>query len=129
MVRVHAPARRTARPGRTSTSGAWATSGLTWSPTTTPASSHRGPTDRLIGSRVAASATGEISAQSFFLDPASGNETAIDGGAWRPVVDPTDKWAVTWDGTMKIGPDGITPVPDEGALVLRGFADACRRDH
>ena len=46
--------------------------------------------DRLIGSRVAASTTGEITAQSFFLDPASGDETAIDGGAWRPVVDPTD---------------------------------------
>ena len=80
--------------------------------------------DRLIGSRVAADATGgEISAQSFFIDPASGDETAIDGSAWRPVVDPTDHWAVTWDGTVKLGPDGVTPVPDDGALVLRGFAD------
>ena len=30
---------------------------------------------------------------------------------------------MTWDGTVKLGPDGMTPVPDEGALVLRGFTD------
>ena len=65
---------------------------------------------------------------SFFIDPASGDETAIDGSAWRPVVDPTDHWAVTWDGTVKLGPDGMTPVPDEGALVLRGFTDERRDD-
>ena len=80
--------------------------------------------DRLIGSRIAAGAgDGELAATSFFIDPASGNETAIDGDAWRPSVDPTDQWAVTWDGTVKVGPDGMTPVAAKGSLVLRGFSD------
>jgi len=79
--------------------------------------------DRLIGSRIAAGGSGGLTARSFFVDPANGDETAIDGSAWRPAVDPTDSWAVTWDGTVKVGPDGMTPVPDEGSLVLRGFSD------
>jgi hypothetical protein len=80
--------------------------------------------DRLIGSRIAAAANGgEVTARSFFVDPASGDETAIDGDVWRPAVDPTDHWAVTWDGSVKVGPDGMTPVANEGSLVLRGFSD------
>jgi hypothetical protein len=31
---------------------------------------------------------------------------------------------VTWDGSVKVGPDGMTPVAAEGALVLRSFRDA-----
>ena len=81
--------------------------------------------DRLIGSRIAAGVgDGELAATSFFIDPASGDETPIDGDAWRPSVDPTDRWAVTWDGTVKVGPDGMTPVAAKGSLVLRGFSDA-----
>ena len=79
--------------------------------------------ERLIGSRIAAGAAGEVAATSFFIDPASGDETAIDGDAWRPSVDPTDHWAVTWDGTVEVGPDGMTPVAAKGSLVLRGFSD------
>jgi hypothetical protein len=81
--------------------------------------------ERLIGSRIAAGpASGEVTATSFFIDPASGDETPINGAAWRPSVDPTDRWAVTWDGTVKLGPDGMTPVAAQGSLVLRGFSDA-----
>jgi hypothetical protein len=77
--------------------------------------------DRLIGSRIAAGAAGgAVTAKSFFIDPASGNETAIDGDAWRPSVDPKEHWAVTWDGTVKVGRDGMTPIAAEGSLVLRG---------
>jgi hypothetical protein len=79
--------------------------------------------DRLIGSRVAAGPTGDLEARSFFIDPANGTETATAGTAWRPAVDPTGHWAVTWDGTVEIGRDGMTPTPAEGSLVLRGFAD------
>ena len=79
--------------------------------------------DLLIGSRAAVASTGDVTASSFFIDPASGDETAIAGSAWRPAVDPTDHWAVTWDGTVEIGPDGVTPVPADGSLVLRGFVD------
>jgi len=80
--------------------------------------------DRLIGSRIAAGPTGDLEARSFFIDPASGTETATAGKAWRPAVDPTGHWAVTWDGTVEIAGDGMTPVPAEGSLVLRGFSES-----
>jgi hypothetical protein len=66
-------------------------------------------------------ATGPTAPQSFFLDPVNGLETPISRSAWRPTVDPTNHWAVTWDGTVTIGPDGLTPVPATGSLVLHGF--------
>ena len=75
--------------------------------------------NRLIGSRVAAG-----TAESFFIDPASGDESAIDGSVWRPIVDPAEHWAVTWDGTVTVGQDSETPVVGDGSLVLRGFSDA-----
>jgi hypothetical protein len=31
---------------------------------------------------------------------------------------------VTWDGTVGLAPDGMTPVPADGSLVLRGFNGA-----
>ena len=102
------PARRTARPARTSTSGGSATSWPRRSPTTTPASSPRGPAT---GSSAAGRRTPSGDAagrESFFIDPASGDETAIDGRAWRPVVDPDDHWAVAWDGTVTVGQDSST---------------------
>ena len=75
--------------------------------------------DRLIGSRLADGAT-----ESFFIDPASGDQAAIDGSVWRPAVDPAEHWAVTWDGTVTVGSDSKTPVMGDGSLVLRGFSDA-----
>jgi hypothetical protein len=75
--------------------------------------------DRLIGSRVAGGTT-----ESFFIDPASGDESAFDGSAWRPNVDPDEHWAVTWDGTVTVGQESKTPVVGEGSLVLRAFSDA-----
>jgi hypothetical protein len=77
----------------------------------------------LIGSRVTVSATG-VTTASFFIDPDSGDQTAIDGSVWRPAVDPAEHWAVTWDGTVTVGQDSKTPAVGEGSLVLRGFTDA-----
>lgn len=79
---------------------------------------------RLLGSRPATPATNatpEVPAQSFFLDPATGGETPIAVSAWRPIVDPNGRWAVLWDGTVRLGPDGLTSLPATGSLVLRGF--------
>ena len=75
--------------------------------------------DRLIGSRVAGG-----TAESFFIDPGSGEQSAIDGSVWRPAVDPAEHWAVTWDGSVTVAQDSKTPVVGEGSLVLRGFTDA-----
>ncbi len=77
---------------------------------------------RLLGSRPIADATaGERSPESFFSDPASGLETVVDGSLWRPVVDPTDHWAVAWSGTVRASDDGLSTVPASGSLVLRAF--------
>lgn len=78
---------------------------------------------RMLGSRPATTATAatDVAAQSFFIDPASGTETALTGAVWRPVVDPAGHWAVEWDGTVRLGKDGLTTGPAKGTLVLRGF--------
>ncbi len=79
--------------------------------------------DRLIGSRVATGATG-LNTESFFIDPDSGDQSAMDGSLWRPAVDPDEHWAVLWDGTVTVGQDTKTPIMGDGSLVLRGFSDA-----
>ena len=66
--------------------------------------------------------TPEVSPQSFFLDPASGQETALATSAWRPIVAPAGDRAVTWVGTVKLGSDKLTSVPATGSLVLRTFS-------
>lgn len=84
---------------------------------------------RLLGSRPIADATaGERTPESFFIDPASGLETVIDGSLWRPVVDPTDHWAVAWNGTVRASGDGLSTVPASGSLVLRAFTQGIGLD-
>ena len=79
--------------------------------------------NRLIGSRPEnAGGSGDITASSFLMDPASGKETAIEAPVWRPIVDPEHRWAVTWDGTLRVDPDTHIAVPDKGSLVLRGYS-------
>jgi Putative zinc-finger len=81
---------------------------------------------RLLGSRPAPSAdsAGEVAARSFFIDPATGTETAIDAPVWRPIVDPPGDRAVAWVGTVKLAADGLTTVPASGALVLSPFTSS-----
>ena len=79
--------------------------------------------DRLIGSRpVGTQATdADLSAESFTLDPATGAESAMTGGTWRPVVAPDGSRAVTWDGTVRLGSDGLSIAPAKGKLVVRAY--------
>jgi hypothetical protein len=78
---------------------------------------------RVLGSRPAETADGaDVESESFFLDPASGNEIATVAAGWRPVVDPDDHWAVVWDGTVQVDKGNGTPMPATGALVLRKFS-------
>ena len=80
---------------------------------------------RLIGSRpLAVAGTADLAASSFIIDPATGEETEIAAPVWRPNVDPDDRWAVVWDGTLRIDPDTHIAVPDKGSLVLRGYSRA-----
>jgi hypothetical protein len=79
--------------------------------------------DRLVGSRPAITdpAAAEVTAQSFLLDPETGRQTELEGSAWRPVIDPNGDWALTWDGTIRIGSDGLSLDPGSGSLAIRPY--------
>ena len=74
--------------------------------------------------RTTAGGSADIAASSFIIDPASGKETALEAPVWRPVVDPEDRWAVVWDGTVRVDPDTHIAGPDKGSLVLRRYSRA-----
>jgi hypothetical protein len=78
--------------------------------------------DRLLGSRPGSDdASTEVAATSFVIDPSTGDETDLAAPVWRPIVDPDHRWAVTWDGTVRIDPETHSATPDRGSLVLRGY--------
>ncbi len=85
---------------------------------------------RLIGSRPSATEPGVTTAapESFLIDPATGQQTALTGAAWRPVVDPQGRWAIAWDGTVGLTPDGLTRDPAVGSLVLRPYVTSVGPD-
>ena len=57
--------------------------------------------------------------QAFLVDPATGDETILEGvPAWRPAVDPDRRLAVYWDGTLQLDPERLEWQPAEGRLVL-----------
>ncbi len=58
-------------------------------------------------------------AVSFLLDPTTGvQETLAGGPIWRPVVDPTGRFAIYWEGTIETDPGGVGWRPGVGRLVL-----------
>jgi hypothetical protein len=85
---------------------------------------------QLIGSRRTATDAVEpaVRAESFLLDPATGTSTALQGSAWRPIVDPDGHWAVVWDGTVRLAADGLTSSPAVGSLVLRPYVSGAGPD-
>ena len=100
------PVRPTARPVRTSTSGGSATTRAQKLTHDQPASSPRGSSDRLIGSRPVGTQATDADAVGRVVLPRSRDrrrDRRSTGGAWRPVVDPDGHWAVTWDGTVELG--------------------------
>jgi hypothetical protein len=64
---------------------------------------------------MAPSATG----RTVLLDPATGEVVEPSGiDAWRPMVDPTGRLAIYWDGSLAQDPTGFGWLPDVGSLVL-----------
>ncbi len=83
--------------------------------------------DRVVGSRLVADdvVDEEYGSTSFLADPASGKETGDPIDLWRPVVDPTDKFAVAWSGTVLTDTPGTLQQPGRGDLILTSWnADA-----
>ena len=72
--------------------------------------------DRMIGS-TAVAAGPDLAASSFLLDPATGEtlESPV-ADLWRPVVDPQERWAFGWEGSLTT--DGVTVGALDGRLVL-----------
>lgn len=61
----------------------------------------------------------------YTLDPLSGAATPIGAAdTWLPSVSPTGSTAAWWSGTVKLAPDGVTWLPDQGQLVLGEWPDS-----
>ena len=63
----------------------------------------------------------EFAAKTFLIDPLTGIETPMLGADWQPVVDPTGVWVAAWEGTVRVGADGLSMVPGIGRLVIHPF--------
>lgn len=73
----------------------------------------------IVGSRAGAPAgeAGEsVLPESFLLDPLTLETRALARSAWRPIVDPTGRFVIYWDGTLV--PDGATWREEAGGLYL-----------
>jgi hypothetical protein len=71
------------------------------------------------GSSLLVSRVTDGTAHTVMLSARSGARKGdLDVAAWLPVVSPDGGHAAWWDGTVKLGDDGVTWVPDKGRLVL-----------
>lgn len=68
-----------------------------------------------------ATAPAEIVPETFLLDPSTGAEISLGEAEWQPVVDPTGRAVVAWQGTVRLAADGLTTVPANGSLVIHRF--------
>jgi len=55
---------------------------------------------------------------SFLLDPATLKTHDLAHAAWRPIVDPTARFVIYWDGSLAPGTDGLTWRENRGGLYL-----------
>lgn len=78
--------------------------------------------DQLVGSRaVGLTPDGTAAPESFLLDPDTGAASSVIDAIWRPVVGPHGRWAVGWDGSVKLAADGSSVVPADGSLIIERF--------
>ena len=59
--------------------------------------------------------------QSFLINPWTGIELPMAAAEWQPAVAPGGLVVVAWQGTVGLGPDGITVAPLTGNLVVHPF--------
>jgi hypothetical protein len=78
---------------------------------------------RLVGSRPAETEGDGVAvdANTFLLDPETGEETALDVQVWRPVVAPDGDRALVFDGSVAAANGGHVIEPAEGTLELRAW--------
>jgi hypothetical protein len=81
----------------------------------------------MIASRPSGSGSDAAQPSSVSIDPSTQVETDA-GTLWRPVVDPTGRFAIAWDGSLERATDGGTWSPGRGTLELRRWTDEGARD-
>ncbi len=60
----------------------------------------------------------DLQARSSFLDPATGTREVVASAAWRPVVDPTHRRVVWWQGSFEWNAATSSWEPARGRLVI-----------
>lgn len=79
--------------------------------------------DLVVGSRsgTESRSDGRLAATTVVIDPTTGSETARVAGLWKPVVDPTQRYAIGWSGTLLRDPAGSDPRPADGDMTMTSW--------
>jgi hypothetical protein len=77
--------------------------------------------DRVVVSRPSDATSTTSEPVSVLVDPATGNERQV-GTVWRPMVDPSGKLAIAWDGTVDRTGEAGDWAPGRGRLELRAWS-------
>jgi Putative zinc-finger len=77
--------------------------------------------DRIVVSRPGDATSTTSEPVSALVDPASGDQRSV-GSAWRPMVDPSGRLAIVWDGTIERTGDPEIWAPAHGRLELRSWS-------
>jgi Putative zinc-finger len=77
--------------------------------------------DRAVVSRPADPAADTSEPASLVIDPATGDERSV-GEIWRPMVDPSGRFAIAWRGTLEHADDPLLWTPARGRLELRAWS-------
>jgi hypothetical protein len=64
------------------------------------------------------SRVGDGDGMTILVDPVDGTESGVVSDGWLPTTSPNRRAAVWWDGDVRFGRDGVTPVTGAGNLVL-----------
>lgn len=83
--------------------------------------------NQIVVSRPSEPGSDDARPASVLIDPATRAETDA-GDLWRPVVDPTGRFAIAWDGSIERADADGTWVPARGSLELRRWSDDGPRD-
>jgi putative zinc finger protein len=83
--------------------------------------------NEIIASRPSQPESDDTRPVSVMIDPATHAETDA-GDLWRPVVDPTGRFAIAWDGSLARADADGTWLPARGNLELRRWSDDGPRD-
>lgn len=77
--------------------------------------------DRAVVSRPADPAADVSEPSSVVIDPSTGDEQSV-GDVWRPMVDPSGRFAIGWRGTLEHAEDPLLWTPARGRLELRTWS-------